>query len=101
MLAQQSKEFRNKFTNVESWIKIRLRGKGSGFHENHKREAEEKMHLFVSTISKDIQEQTCVELEKLLLKVFQDYKVHYQKLFRQHVYGMAYKVFQCDGPTFI
>lgn len=42
----------------------------------------------------------CQEVENLLTKVFQDYKVSYQKNFRRHAFGLAYKLFFAEGNNF-
>lgn len=42
-------------------------------------------------------EAACQEVEILLIKVFQDYKVAFQKVFRRHAAGIAYIILQYEG----
>ena len=59
-------------------IKLRLRGKGSGFKEGTKQEeSQDPLNLCISSKYKDKYDFACSEMEKLLLKVYQEYKTFY------------------------
>ena len=55
------------------------------------------MHMFVSSKYKHIQKKATEEIEKLLQKVIQEYKVHYEKKFRKHAFGVAYRLFHIEN----
>lgn len=62
-------------------IKLRLRGKGSGFKEGPtKSESDEPLHMCVSSKFLDKYEVACNQVEALIKKVYQDYT----KLCRDH-----------------
>ncbi len=42
-------------------------------------------------------EAACQEVEILLIKVFQDYKVGFQKIYRLHASGIAYIILQYEN----
>ena len=61
-------------------IKLRLRGKGSGFKEGPKnKESDEPLHLCIS--SKNIEEmnRACLLINNLLEKIYEDYKIYCYK----------------------
>ena len=52
-------------------VKLRLRGKGSGFKEGpSQQESEDPLNLCISSKYKDKYEYSCNEMERLLLKVY-------------------------------
>jgi len=56
-------------------VKIRLRGRGSGFKEGpRKSESEEPLHMCVSSKFKDKYEIAVGEVEKLIAQVYEEYK---------------------------
>jgi len=61
--------------NSQEGVKLRLRGKGSGFLEGpEQRESEDPLNLCVSSKDKEKYDHACDEVEKLLVKVYQDYR---------------------------
>lgn len=84
-------------------VKLRLRGKGSNFLEGpDKQESEDPLNLCVS--SKDFikYEHACKEVEKLLVKVYQEYR-HFDKskLGLPQDHGRDFRVKKhktCTGP---
>ena len=60
-------------------VKLRLRGKGSGFKEGpNQQEAEDPLNLCISSKYKDKYEYACSEMERLLLKVYLEYNHFYE-----------------------
>lgn len=56
-------------------VKLRLRGKGSGFKEGPaKRESDEPLHLCVSAKYYDIYSKACELVENLLGKIYSEYR---------------------------
>ena len=69
-----------KIVDLVQGIKLRLRGKGSGFKEGPKnKESEEPLHLCIS--SKNIEEmnRACLLINNLLEKIYEDYKIYCYK----------------------
>jgi hypothetical protein len=65
--------------NSKEAIKLRLRGKGSGFLEGPERkESDETLHLCVSAKNHGVFNITCRHVETLLSKIYEEY-VQYQK----------------------
>lgn len=61
-------------------IKLRLRGKGSGFKEGHeRRESDDALHLCVSAKNEHAFEIACLNVEKLLQKIYDDYISHLRR----------------------
>ena len=64
-------------------VKLRLRGKGSGFKEGPKQEeSKEPLHLCISSRFFPQYTTACSKIEQLLLNVYEDYKKHCEKLRR-------------------
>lgn len=58
-------------------IKLRLRGKGSGFKEGPaKKESDEPLHLCVSAKYIDIYSKACSLVESLLSKIYSEYRMY-------------------------
>ena len=69
-----------KIIDLVQGIKLRLRGKGSGFKEGPKnKESDEPLHLCIS--SKNIEEmnRACLLINNLLEKIYEDYKIYCYK----------------------
>lgn len=59
-------------------VKLRLRGKGSGFKEGpNQEESEDPLNLCISSKYKDKFDYACREMEALLLKVYDEYYYFY------------------------
>lgn len=59
-------------------VKLRLRGKGSGFKEGpNQEESEDPLNLCISSKYKDKYDYACSEMEKLLLKVYEEFNHFY------------------------
>ena len=55
-------------------LKLRLRGKGSGYKEGpEQQESAECLHLCVSAKDEAVYSQACQRVEKLLASIYQDY----------------------------
>ena len=61
--------------NINDIIKLRLRGKGSGYKEgSHKKECNEPLHLCISSKDKNVLFKACYLVEELFEKIYHDYK---------------------------
>ena len=61
-------------------VKLRLRGKGSGFKEGPKQEeSKEPLHLCISSRFYPQYTTACNKIEQLLLNVYEEYKKHCEK----------------------
>jgi len=61
-------------------VKLRLRGKGSGFKEGAKQEeSSEPLHLCISSRFYEKYVQACSMAQELLLNVYEEYKKHCEK----------------------
>lgn len=59
-------------------VKLRLRGKGSGFKEGpNQEESEDPLNLCISSKYKEKYKYACSEMEKLLLKVYDEFYFFY------------------------
>ena len=59
-------------------VKLRLRGKGSGFKEGpNQEESTDPLNLCISSKYKDKYDYACREIEKLLLKVYEEFYYFY------------------------
>jgi len=59
-------------------VKLRLRGKGSGFKEGpNQQESMDPLNLCISSKYKDKYDYACREMESLLLKVYDEYYYFY------------------------
>lgn len=60
--------------NMHDFVKLRLRGKGSGFKEGAtKEESNENLHLCVSSMYYEQYKIACDEITKLILQVYKDF----------------------------
>jgi len=58
-------------------IKLRLRGRGSGFKEGPaKKESDEPLHLCVSAKYHEVYANACKYVEQLLCRIYEEYKDH-------------------------
>lgn len=61
-------------------LKLRLRGKGSGFREGpNNRESDEPLHLCVSTKNYNVYKTACMHVEDLLDKIFEEFVFYMAK----------------------
>ena len=61
-------------------IKLRLRGKGSGYKEGpENKESDEPLHLCVSSKNPEEMKKACILVDELLDKIHQDYKEYCEK----------------------
>ena len=73
-------------------MKLRLRGKGSGFKEGTSMtESEERLNLCVSAKDDATYKAICVEVEELLFKITKDFQEFALKLHKKAQEGIAYK----------
>ena len=64
----------------EEGIKLRLRGKGSGYKEgSENKESEEPLHLCISTKNPDEMKKACLLVDELLNKIHEEYKEYCEK----------------------
>jgi|TARA_B110000305_G_C19300231_1_gene568759 hypothetical protein len=60
-------------------VKLRLRGKGSGFKEGrNQEESEDPLNLCISSKYKEKYDYACAEMETLLLQVYDEYRQFYR-----------------------
>jgi hypothetical protein len=65
-------------------VKLRLRGKGSGFKEGpNQTESDDPLNLCISSKYKEKYDYACSEMEKLLLKVYEEYYHFYMYKMRR------------------
>lgn len=70
----------SKDMNSQDVVKLRLRGKGSGFKEGPRQEeSKEPLHLCVSSRFYDKYQLACNQLQELLLSVYEEYKKYCEK----------------------
>ena len=64
-----------KNNNVKDLVKLRLRGKGSGYLEGpENQESDEPLHLCISTKDQEEMDKVCKLVDNLLNKIYEDYK---------------------------
>ena len=74
-------------------VKLRLRGRGSGFKEGqHKRESPEPLHLCVSSLYFDKFQIACEEVERMLKKLYSDYYNFTMKRSRRKRKGISLRI---------
>ena len=62
--------------NNKDNVKLRLRGKGSGFKEGiENKESDEPLHLCISAKNQEEMNKACKLVENLLNKIYEDYKI--------------------------
>ena len=70
----------NQKRNKQDALKLRLRGKGSGFKEGpDQRESDEPLHLCISAKCESVYLDSCKRVERLLNKIYEDYLAHLEK----------------------
>ena len=63
--------------NNKDNVKLRLRGKGSGYKEGpENKESEEPLHLCISAKNQEEMSKACKLVENLLTKIYDDYKMY-------------------------
>ena len=63
------------YDNIQDVVKLRLRGKGSGFKEGPKQEeSNEPLHLCISCRFYDKYQLACNQVQELVMSVYDDYK---------------------------
>ena len=76
---QQYPNFNQKRSKQDA-LKLRLRGKGSGFKEGpDQRESDEPLHLCISAKCESVYLDSCKRVERLLNKIYEDYLTHLEK----------------------
>ena len=66
--------------NDSDSVKLRLRGKGSGYKEGpDNKESDEPLHLCISSKNPEDMKKACLLVDDLLNKVHNDYKDYCQK----------------------
>jgi len=67
-------------------VKLRLRGKGSGFKEGPNQvESEDPLNICISSKYKDKYDYACGEMDKLLIRVYDEFKAFYRNKARKPV----------------
>ena len=65
-------------------VKLRLRGKGSGFKEGPNQvESEDPLNICISSKYKDKYDYACTEMDKLLVRVYDEFKAFYRNKARK------------------
>jgi hypothetical protein len=73
-------------------VKLRLRGKGSGFKEGPRQEeSNEPLHLCISSKYVDKYEVACSHVEELILNVYDEYKRYCDKTAKIPKFNMMIK----------
>ena len=80
-------------SNINDNIKLRLRGKGSGYKEGpQNKESDDPLHLCISAKNKEIMNKACDCVNELLNKIYEDYKKHCFKIGIQPLNKIAQKI---------
>lgn len=73
-------------------VKLRLRGKGSGFKEGPcKEESNDPLHLCISSRFFDKYKLACDSVQELVLQVYEEYKKYCEKHRRPLISGLVAK----------
>ena len=65
-------------------VKLRLRGKGSGFKEGPNQvESEDPLNICISSKYKEKYDFACIEMDKLLVRVYDEFKAFYRNKARK------------------
>jgi hypothetical protein len=76
---QQYSNFNQKRSKQDA-LKLRLRGKGSGFKEGpDQKESDEPLHLCISAKCESVYLDSCKRVERLLNKIYEDYILYLEK----------------------
>lgn len=68
------------YDNQQEVVKLRLRGKGSGFKEGPRQEeSNEPLHLCISSRYFDKYSVACNHVQELILNVYEEYKRYCEK----------------------
>jgi len=80
------KKMNNSFAAGQNdFLKLRLRGKGSGFKEGpEKKESDEPLHLCISSKHQEVYRLACDYVQDLLSTIYHDYKVYCQRTGRRY-----------------
>ena len=79
--------------NINDIIKLRLRGKGSGYKEGpQNKESDDPLHLCISAKNKEIMNKACECVNELLIKIYDDYKKYCLKNGIQPLSKIAQKI---------
>ena len=61
--------------NINENIKLRLRGRGSGYKEGpQNKESDEPLHLCISAKNQEKKKKACAKVDDLLNKIYEEYK---------------------------
>ena len=64
----------NTSNNIKDSVKLRLRGRGSGYKEGpENKESDEPLHLCISAKNQEEMNKACILVDNLLNKIYQDY----------------------------
>lgn len=64
----------NTSNNIKDSVKLRLRGRGSGYKEGpENKESDEPLHLCISAKNQEEMNKACKLVDNLLNKIYQDY----------------------------
>ena len=62
-------------------VKLRLRGKGSGYKEGpENKESDEPLHLCISSKNTEKMKKACLLVDELLERIHQEYKEYCEKI---------------------
>jgi len=80
------------YENIQDVVKLRLRGKGSGFKEGPKHEeSNEPLHLCISCRYFDKYQLACKAVEDLINSVYSDYRRFCEKHNQKQEYDLKIK----------
>lgn len=100
IIEECSRGFETKVNPFEV-VKLRLRGKGSGFKEGpNQEESEDPLNLCISSKYKDKYDYACKEMEKLLLQVYDEFYYFYRnKRNKPKLWGQKLKIIKLESIT--
>jgi hypothetical protein len=86
---------KDKYSNNQETVKLRLRGRGSGYKEGpNNRESDEPLHLCVSAKFYDKYKKACILVQELIINIYDEYKRFCEKNNRSPVSDLTVKKFE-------
>jgi len=77
--------------NEES-VKLRLRGRGSGFKEGqNKQESDEPLHLCISSKYYEKYETACILVQELIMNIYEEYKRFCERAHKTPISNLSLK----------
>jgi len=86
-------------SSQNDFLKLRLRGKGSGFKEGpDQRESDDPMHLCVSSKYQEVYVSACRLVEELLNTLYKEYDAFIRRNGKRSIQKLSIKKIEAGGP---